>query len=216
MGSDFVRLVLQEHAHEVVVLDSLTYAGNLQNLAPVREHSGFRFVEGDICDTDVVRSALAGSEVVVHFAAESHVDRSIHGDRPFVQTNVEGTRVLLSEARKSGVSRFILISTDEVYGQLEWRDPSTEPTSHAVRRFRDGEPKAPRFFTEESRFEPRSPYAASKAAADHLCMAYYHTHGLPVIVTRSSNNYGPYQHREKLIPRAIGHALAGAFGTGST
>jgi len=210
MGSDFVRLTLEEGRHKVVVLDALTYAGNLQNLAPVAEHPNFRFIRGDVCSADAVRSALEDSEAVVHFAAESHVDRSIHGDRPFIQTNVEGTRVLLSEARKAEVSRFMLISTDEVYGQLEWRDPSAETSAQAVRRFRDGEADAPGFFTEESSFAPRSPYAASKAAADHLGMAYYHTHALPVIVTRSSNNYGPYQHPEKLIPRAIHHALTGA------
>lgn len=218
MGSDFVRLVLSRGEHEVVVLDALTYAGNVRNLSPVWEDPAFRFIRGDVCDPDVVRSAIDGSDAVIHFAAESDVGRSIGGDRAFVQTNVEGTRVLLSHASDAEVYRFILISTDEVYGQLQWRDPSEEPTRMAVDRFRSGEENAPKFFTEESGFAPRSPYAASKAAVDHFSMAYYHTHGLPVIVTRSSNNYGPRQHPEKLIPRAVGHALAGeqvpVFGDG--
>jgi dTDP-glucose 4,6-dehydratase len=150
---------------------------------------------------------MAGCDAVVHFAAESHVDRSIAGDIPFVRTNVEGTRTLLAEARRAGVQRFVQISTDEVYGELPWRDPEAEPSPTALLRFhRTG---APPFFTEESPVAPRSPYAATKAGAEHLAAAYFHTFGVPVVVTRSSNNFGPGQHREKLIPLMIRHALEG-------
>ena len=209
MGSDFVRLVMRTGEYDVVGLDSLTYAANLKSLSDVWGNHAFRFVQGDICDRDTVSSALEGADAVVHFAAESGVDRSIASDEEFVRTNVEGTRLLLSQALAASVSRFVMISTDEVYGELPWRDPAEEPTAMALSRFRIGDPGAPSFFTEETRFAPRSPYAASKAAADHLSMAYHHTHGLPVVVTRSSNNYGPGQHSEKLIPRAITLASAG-------
>jgi len=207
MGSDFVRLLLEQGEGEVLVLDALTYAGNLRNLEVVSGNPRFRFLQGDICDPQAVEGAMAGCTAVVHFAAETHVDRSIEGDAPFIRTNVEGTRVLLARARATGLLRFVQISTDEVYGELPWRDPLLEPTAQALERFREG--GEPPFFTEASPFAPRSPYAASKAAADQLALAYFHTHGLPVIVTRSSNNYGPGQFPEKLIPLMIRQALAG-------
>ncbi|MSR22640.1 MAG: dTDP-glucose 4,6-dehydratase [Gemmatimonadetes bacterium] len=209
MGSDFVRLALEGGSHEVVVLDALTYAGNLRNLQAVDSDARFHFVHGDICDQEVAGGAMAGCDAVVHFAAETHVDRSIRGDREFVRTNVEGTRVLLSAALEAGIERFLFVSTDEVYGQLPWRDPGTESTPAALARFRAGNEDFPTFFTEESPFRPRSPYAATKAAADHLALAYHHTHGLPVVVTRASNNYGPYQFPEKLIPLMIRQAIEG-------
>lgn len=203
MGSDFVRLVLSKGEHEVVVLDVLTYAGNIRKLRLVWEDSASHFMRGDICDSDIIHSAVVGSDAVIHFAAESDVDRE------FVQTNVEGTRVLLAHARDAEVYRFILILTDEVYRELQWRDPAEESTRYGARLIPQREENAPKFFTEESGSAPRSPFGASKAAADHFSIAYYHTHGLPVIVTRSSNNYGSCQHWEKLIPRVVGHALAG-------
>ncbi len=209
MGSDFVRLVLEEAGHQVVVLDALTYAGNLENLEPVQGSPRFRFARGDVCDPEAVGGPMIGVDAVVHFTAETHVDRSIKRDVEFVRTNVEGTRVLLAAALDAGVSRFLFVSTDEVYGQLPWRDPAAEPTPTALARFRSGDASAPRFFTEESPLRPRSPYSASKAAADHLAIAYYHTHGLPVVVTRSSNNYGPCQFPEKLVPVMIRCALVG-------
>jgi dTDP-glucose 4,6-dehydratase len=207
MGSDFVRLLFERGGVAVTVLDALTYAGNLENLRSVEGLLGYRFIHGDICESDVVAKALNGCDAVVHFAAESHVDRSIAGDAPFIRTNVEGTRTLLSQARSAGIGRFIHISTDEVYGELPWRDPELEPSPTALLRFhRSGEPP---FFTEESPIAPRSPYSASKAGAEHLAFAYFHTHDLPVVVTRSSNNYGPGQHREKMIPVMIQQALDG-------
>jgi dTDP-glucose 4,6-dehydratase len=208
MGSDFVRMLVRRGGYEISVLDSLTYAGNLRNLSEVWEDPTFGFVQGDICDADLVRSLLQRADGIVHFAAESGVDRSILNDEAFVRTNVEGTRVLLSMALEAKITRFVMISTDEVYGELPWRDPAQEPTRSALERFRRGEPGASPFFTETTCFAPRSPYAASKAAADHLSMAYHRTHGLPVVVTRSSNAYGPGQHPEKLIPRSIAFALA--------
>lgn len=207
MGSDFVRLLFDREGYEVTVLDALTYAGNRDNLRSVEGLPGYHFIHGNICDPEVVAEAMAGCEAVVHFAAESHVDRSIAGDIPFVRTNVEGTRNLLAEARRVGIGRFLQISTDEVYGELPWRDPESEPSPSALLRFhRTG---APPFFTEESPLAPRSPYAATKAGAEHLASAYFITHGVPVIVTRSSNNFGPGQNREKLIPLMIRRALEG-------
>jgi dTDP-glucose 4,6-dehydratase len=207
MGSDFVRLLFDREGFEVTVLDALTYAGNLENLRTVEGLPGFHFIQGDICDPETVAGAMEECDAVVHFAAESHVDRSIAGDAPFIRTNVEGTRTLLSEARRVGIERFLQISTDEVYGELPWRDPEEEPSPSALLRFhRTGSPP---FFTEESPVSPRSPYSASKAGAEHLALAYFHTHDLPVVVTRASNNYGPGQNREKMIPLMIGQALEG-------
>ncbi|HUP51641.1 MAG TPA: dTDP-glucose 4,6-dehydratase [Longimicrobiales bacterium] len=196
IGSNFVRhLVVARPDAEIVNLDALTYAGHLESLADVEDHPRYRFVHGDICDGDVVREVLEGIDVVFHLAAESHVDRSIIEDAPFVRTNVLGTATLLAAAMAEGVSRFVQVSTDEVYGELPWRDPS------------DNDPHAPKF-TEETPLAPRSPYSASKAAGDHLALAYHTTHGMDVVVTRCSNNYGPYQYPEKLIPVILTRALA--------
>jgi dTDP-glucose 4,6-dehydratase len=195
IGSNFVRYLLAERPDaEVINLDALTYAGHLANLADVLDDPRHRFVHGDVCDGEVVQGAMAGADVVFHLAAESHVDRSIIEDAPFVRTNVLGTATLLAAALAEGVSRFVHVSTDEVYGELPWRDPA------------DGDPAAPKF-TEDTPIAPRSPYSASKAASDHLALAYHTTHGMDVVVTRCSNNYGPYQYPEKLLPLMITQAL---------
>ncbi|WP_273367096.1 dTDP-glucose 4,6-dehydratase [Alicyclobacillus herbarius] len=186
IGSHFCRHMLASDTRvEIVNLDALTYAGSLQNLEGLDDRH--QFVHGDICDHRVVYRAMAGVDAVVHFAAESHVDRSIAASGQFVRTNVEGTRVLLECARQLGIEKFVQVSTDEVYGSLG----------------DDGQ------FTEQSPLMPNSPYSASKAAADLLARAYFKTYGVPVCITRCSNNYGPYQHPEKLIPRLIIHALTG-------
>ncbi|MCL0082656.1 dTDP-glucose 4,6-dehydratase [Dehalococcoidia bacterium] len=189
IGSNFVCYLLREHPDwEVTNLDKLTYAGNLENLMDVEGNPGYHFVKGDITDRELVDKLLGqGFDVVVNFAAESHVDRSILDSSPFIRTNVQGTQVLLEGARQHKVRLFLQVSTDEVYGSLG----------------------APGKFTEESPLLPNSPYAASKAAADCLCRAYYHTYGLPVVITRCSNNYGPFQFPEKLIPLVITNALEG-------
>jgi dTDP-glucose 4,6-dehydratase len=189
IGSNFIRYILTRHPDwEVINLDKLTYAGNLANLRDVAANfAGYRWVQGDIADPDAVAAVFAtGIDAALNFAAETHVDRSITDAAPFIRTNVEGTRVLLDAARKYQVPRFIQVSTDEVYGSLEPGDPP---------------------FTEESPLAPNSPYAASKAGADLLCRAYHRTYGLPVIITRCSNNFGPYQFPEKLIPLTITNAL---------
>jgi dTDP-glucose 4,6-dehydratase len=188
IGSNFVRYLLNAHPGITVVnLDKLTYAGNLENLSDVMENSRHRFIKGDICDASTVRAVLSEDRIdsIVHLAAESHVDRSIMGSTVFVQTNVAGTGVLLEAAREHGIDRFVHVSTDEVYGSLG-------PTGK---------------FTEQTPLHPNSPYAASKASSDLLALAYHHTYGLPVVVTRCSNNYGPYQFPEKLIPLMIINAL---------
>ncbi len=187
IGGHFVRRVLDAEPEITVVnFDALTYAGNLANLADVADHPRYRFIKGDVADRDAVRAAFGlGVRHVVHFAAESHVDRSIQDSGPFVRTNVLGTQVLLDAAREFGVERFIMVSTDEVYGSLG----------------------ATGLFTETTPLAPSSPYSASKAAADLLALSYAHTFGLPVIVTRCSNNYGPYQFPEKLIPLFITNLL---------
>ncbi len=191
IGSHFVRTALGEGwADEVVVLDALTYAGNLENLEPVRAHAGFRFVRGDVAEpADVERALGDGADAVFHFAAESHVDRSIESAAAFVRTNVVGTQVLLDAARSRGVGRFVHVSTDEVYGSLE--------IGTAER------------FTEDRPVDPTSPYAASKAGSDQLVLAAARTHGLSAVITRCSNNYGPYQFPEKFIPLFISNALEG-------
>jgi dTDP-glucose 4,6-dehydratase len=186
IGSNFIRHLLESEPDVAVVnLDCLTYAGNPANLADLRDHPRYRFVKGSITDRDAVRRALAGVHTVFNFAAESHVDRSIHDSAPFVRTNVLGTQVLLDAARELRVARYVQISTDEVYGSL---GPSGA-------------------FTEETPLAPNSPYAASKAAADLLVRSYVHTFGLPALITRCSNNYGPYQFPEKLIPLFISNLL---------
>jgi dTDP-glucose 4,6-dehydratase len=195
IGSNFVRLLLAERPEtEVWNLDLLTYAANPENLSDVAgaaEAAGrYRFARGDIADPETMARLFAEGRfgAVVHFAAESHVDRSIASAAPFVRTNVVGTQVLLDAARAHGVERFVHVSTDEVYGDLE-------PEESA--------------FTEETPIRPSSPYSASKAGSDHLALAYHRTHGMDVRVTRCSNNYGPYQFPEKLIPLMIVNALEG-------
>lgn len=188
IGSNFVRQILDEEPDvHIIAYDALTYAGNLENLEDRLGQPNLTFVKGDICDPAAVEQALGSADTIIHFAAESHVDRSILGCREFIRTNVEGTQVLLDVARRAGVERFLQVSTDEVYGSLG-------PTG---------------LFTENTPIAPNSPYSASKAAADLLALAYHHTYGLPVLVTRCSNNYGPYQFPEKLIPLFITNLLEG-------
>jgi dTDP-glucose 4,6-dehydratase len=187
IGSAFVRLLIGETDYHVVNLDKLTYAGNLENLVSVADHPRYRFAHGDICDTDFVESVVAAERpgAIVHFAAESHVDRSILSPEPVIQTNFRGTFTLLEAARKQAVPRFVHVSTDEVYGSLA----------------------APIEATEESPLNPSSPYSASKAGSDLLARSYFVTYRTPVLITRASNNYGPYQFPEKLIPLMIANAL---------
>lgn len=188
IGSNLVRLLLAERPDwRVVNLDKLTYAGNAENLADLAGHPRYRFVRGDVCDGELVAEVFRAERIdgVLHLAAESHVDRSILAPAVFIETNVRGTQVLLEAARERGVRRFLHVSTDEVYGSLG-------PTG---------------LFTEETPLAPTSPYSASKASSDLLALAYAHTFGLPVVVTRCSNNYGPYQFPEKLIPLMIANAL---------
>ncbi|MFC8831357.1 dTDP-glucose 4,6-dehydratase [Streptomyces sp. NPDC057137] len=186
IGSEFVRGLLARGSDRVTVLDALTYSGNTANLAPVAGHAGYSFVAGDIRDAGTVDRVMPGHDVVVHFAAESHVDRSIDGAGPFVSTNVLGTQVLLDAVLKHGVGRFVHISTDEVYGSID-----------------KGE------WSEDQILAPSSPYSASKAASDLLALAYHRTHGMDVVVTRCSNNYGPHQYAEKLIPLFVTRLLEG-------
>ncbi|HEV2428629.1 MAG TPA: dTDP-glucose 4,6-dehydratase [Thermoplasmata archaeon] len=175
---------------ELVTIDALTYAGHLTTIRPLIDARRVAFVRADIADAPAMRGALEGADLLIHLAAESHVDRSIAAPAPFVRTNVVGTQVLLDAARENDVGRVHHVSTDEVFGSL--------PLS------KDGAA-----FDETSRYDPRSPYAASKAGADHLVRAYHHTYGLPVTLSNGGNNYGPYQHPEKLIPRAVTRLLDG-------
>ena len=194
IGSNFVHYWLAQHPEDRVInLDALTYAGNLENLKGVDNSSNYRFVRGDICDAELVNKIFTEEQIdtVVHFAAESHVDRSITGPEAFIKTNVNGTFTLLEAARNTWANdntscRFLHVSTDEVYGSLGQDDLA---------------------FTETTPFAPNSPYSASKAASDHLVRAYFHTYGLPVLTTNCSNNYGPYQFPEKLIPLVFINAL---------
>ena len=199
IGANFVLDWLAQHDESVVSLDKLTYAGNLENLATLRDDPRHIFVRGDIGDADLVGELLSKHRprAIVNFAAESHVDRSIHGPEDFIQTNIVGTFHLLEAARAYWMTldgaekadfRLLHVSTDEVYGSLGAQDPA---------------------FQETNRYEPNSPYSASKAASDHLVRAYHHTYGLPVLTTNCSNNYGPYHFPEKLIPLMIVNALAG-------
>ena len=197
IGSYLLRLILEERpTWEVTNLDLLTYAGNLANLEGIEGNPRYRFVQGDICDGVLVRELMRGKDLVLNLAAESHVDLSIRSPAPFIRTNVLGTQVLLAAARASGVSRYLQVSTDEVYGELPWIDPE-EP------------PESPVRFTEETPLNPRSPYSASKAAADLLVQSYHVTYGSDVLIVRGSNNYGPRQHPEKLFPLMVTHALRG-------
>jgi dTDP-glucose 4,6-dehydratase len=199
IGANFVLQCAAEGLADILNLDKLTYAGNLENLASLRANDRYRFVQGDIADRHLVRRLLTEHRpsAIVNFAAESHVDRSIYGPDQFIQTNVVGTFHLLEEARSywQGLSaqeqahfRFVHVSSDEVYGSLEPDEPA---------------------FCEVSAYRPNSPYSASKAASDHLVRAYFHTYGLPTLTTNCSNNYGPYQFPEKLIPLMILNALSG-------
>jgi dTDP-glucose 4,6-dehydratase len=196
IGSNFVRHLLRTMPDlNLVTLDALTYAGSLENLRDLPDESRHAFIQGDICDMDLVGGILREHEIdtIVHFAAESHVDRSILGPAPFIQTNIVGTFTLLEAARSAWEKsyqgkRFHHVSTDEVFGSLAPADPAFEETTP---------------------YEPRSPYSASKASSDHLARVYFHTYGLPVTLTNCSNNYGPYQFPEKLIPLMILNALRG-------
>jgi dTDP-glucose 4,6-dehydratase len=188
IGSNFVRMALAEHTDCLVVnLDKLTYAGNLENLAEYLEHPNHRFVHGDICDGPLVEGLIDEHQIdaIVNFAAETHVDRSITGPKIFIETNVAGTLTLLQAARDKNIERFVQVSTDEVYGSL---GPAGQ-------------------FTEQTPLNPNSPYSASKASADHLVCAFGHTWGVRYNITRCSNNYGPFQFPEKLIPLMIHNAL---------
>lgn len=190
IGSNFIRYWLENHKDDKVVnIDKLTYAGNLENLKDIETNPNYTFIHGDICDQEVVKKALSGVDTVVHFAAESHVDRSIMDPTTFVKTNVLGTQVLLNEALNVGVKRFHHISTDEVFGALELSSPDK--------------------FEEDTPYKPRSPYSASKAAADHLVRAYHITYGLPVTLTNCADNFGPFQYPEKLVSLAITNLLEG-------
>lgn len=189
IGSHFIRLLLRKTAWPVLNLDKLTYAGNLENLRDIEENPSYQFIKGDICDGQLLDRLFREHKpwAIVNFAAESHVDRSILDSSPFLDTNVIGVQTLLESSRRFGIERFLQISTDEVYGDAEGKEP----------------------FHEGSTLSPSSPYAASKAAADLLCLSYLRTYGIPVLIVRSSNNYGPYQFPEKLIPLMIRNAMIG-------
>ena len=183
IGSNFIRYWLNKYpADSIINLDALAYAGNLENLRDVENNKNYKFVKGDICDAALVNNLVKGIDLIVHFAAESHVDRSIIDSGDFIRTNVEGTRILLDAAKNNGKIRFHHISTDEVFGSLGLNDKP---------------------FNEKTPYDPRSPYSASKAASDHLVRAYCHTHKLPITISNCSNNYGPCQFPEKLMPLFI-------------
>jgi len=187
IGSNFLHYILKKHSdYQVINLDSLTYCGNLENLKDIEKDERYRFVKGDICDLQLVDDLAKDCDAIVHFAAESHVDRSILDSTPFIRTNILGTVNLLNAAQKYN-KRFHYISTDEVFGSLG----STG------------------YFHEKSLYDPHSPYSASKAASDHLVRSYFHTHKLPITITNCSNNYGPYQFPEKLIPLFVTNLLEG-------
>lgn len=187
IGSNFVRFLLEKNpGTKIVNLDKLTYAGNLENLRDVEKNKNYSFIKGDICDAAVVKKAMDGAGAVINFAAESHVDRSIYDPASFIKTDMFGAYVLLEEARRQEVKKFVQVSTDEVYGSTE-----------------SG------MFSEESPLNPSNPYSASKAGADRLAYSFYKTYGLPVIITRSSNNFGPFQFPEKMIPLFITNLLQG-------
>ncbi len=185
IGSNFVRHMIQKYpSYRIVVLDALTYAGNLANLKDLETHPHYSFHHGNICDPALVDQLTANVDAIVNFAAESHVDRSIHDADGFVQTDVLGTKILLEAARRHHVERYVQISTDEVYGSID-----------------EGE------FTEAHPLQPNSPYSASKAGGDMMVRAYHVTYGVPAVITRASNNYGPYQYPEKLIPLFVTNAI---------
>lgn len=189
IGSNFIHYWVKVHPEDQVInLDALTYAGHLESLKDLANNPNYKFIKGDITDADIVGQAMDGVDTVVHFAAESHVDRSIIDPMQFVKTNVLGTAVLLNTALEAKIKRFHHVSTDEVYGQLKPDDPP---------------------FTENTPYQPRTPYSASKAGSDHLVRAYFETYGLPITITNCANNYGPYHDPEKLIPRSITNLLEG-------
>ena len=185
IGSNFIRYMLSRYPeYNIINLDKLTYAGNLDNLKDIENHPGYTFVKGDICDSKIIDEVTDGVDGIINFAAETHVDRSILEPGSFIQTDVYGTYVLLEAVKRKGIGRYVQISTDEVYGSIE-----------------EGS------FTEASPLSPSSPYSASKAGGDLLVMSYWKTYRIPVIITRSSNNFGPYQYPEKLIPLFITNAI---------
>ncbi len=185
IGSNFIRLVLSKHEdYEITNLDKLTYAGNLDNLKDIENKKNYRFVKGDICNQKLVGRLAKDADIIVHFAAETHVDRSIMEAGSFVKTDVVGTFVLLNAAKKFGIKKFVHISTDEIYGSIDSGS-----------------------FDEKSPISPSSPYSASKAGADRLAYSYFKTFNLPVVIARSSNNFGPFQHPEKFIPLMITNAM---------
>jgi dTDP-glucose 4,6-dehydratase len=189
IGTNFTHHILRTYPdYEVINLDALTYAGDKENLKEFETDERYTFVHGSICDKDLVNSLVEKVDIIVNFAAESHVDKSITNPEEFITTNVLGTFTLLDAAKKHGKKRFHHISTDEVYGQLSPSDPP---------------------FSEKTPYDPRSPYSASKASSDHLVSSYFHTYGLPVTISNCSNNYGPYHFPEKLIPLAIKNLLTG-------
>lgn len=190
IGSNFIRYWLKKHPKDYIVnLDKLTYAGSLENLTTVESHPNYKFQKGDIANIGDVKKAIQGVDVVVNFAAESHVDRSILDPSPFVVTNVLGTQILLDAAREEKVSRFHHVSTDEVFGALKLTSKEK--------------------FTEQTKYQPNSPYAATKASSDHLVRAYFETYNLPITISNCSNNFGPYQYPEKLISLTITNLLEG-------
>ena len=190
IGSKFIRFWLKKYPEdEITNLDKLTYAGHLSTTKDFSDNKNYKFVKGDICDPEVVEEAIKGADTVVHFAAESHVDRSIAGPQIFIQTNVIGTQVLLDASVKHGIKKFHYLGTDEVFGSLPLESKEK--------------------FNEKTPYDPRSPYSASKAACDHLVRAYFHTYGLPITITNCSNNFGPFQDPEKFIPRMITNLIEG-------
>lgn len=190
IGSNFILYWLKKYPEDFIInLDKLTYAGNLENLKSIQSYPNYKFVQGDICDNSHVDQLMAGVDTVCHFAAESHVDRSIIEPSSFIQTNIVGTYILLQNALIHNIKRFHHISTDEVYGSLELSSDQK--------------------FSEESPYNPSSPYAATKASSDHLVRSYFHTYGLPITISNCSNNYGPFQHPEKLIPLTITNCIEG-------
>jgi dTDP-glucose 4,6-dehydratase len=189
IGSNFINYWMNKYPDDKIVnLDILTYAGNLENLREVENNKNYKFIKGGICDEKLVNDLVKDIDIIVHFAAETHVDRSVMGSEDFIKTNVDGTRTLLDAAKKNGGVRFHHISTDEVFGDLKLDDPG---------------------FNEATPYAPRNPYSASKAAADHLVRAYFHTHKLPITISNCSNNFGPYQFPEKIFPLFITNLIEG-------
>src|SRR3989338_257664 len=186
IGSNFIRHILKKYSYDIVNLDKITYSGNPANLKDIEKNKKYKFFKGDICDPVIVETAMEGCDAVINFAAETHVDRSVGSPESFISTNILGTYTLLESARKQKIKRFLHISTDEVYGSIETGS-----------------------FNEDSRLNPSSPYSASKASADILSMSYFTTYSFPVMITRSSNNFGHYQYPEKLIPLFITNILEG-------